>query len=217
MKKPVGALSAFLGLLMLVGACGGESSIGPPEDPDGPVTRAFVNALVQGDTAPSLTTLQETFVAVAGERQTFEIRYDVDPIGEDDSNGRFFRLDLKQSTLLALADGTPLVEGDTVLITVTVDPVNIRVQLEPSGLQFDPAEPAELRFWYTLANPDLNGDGVVNSLDDDILNDLLALWMRPGGENSGEDWERLDASIHDVSDKRLRADLEHFSGYVVAW
>ncbi len=219
MKKPFGALSAFLGLLMLVGGCG--DSTGPdggvPPGGDGVDTiRATVNALMQGDDAPELVSLQETFTAIVGERQTFEMRYDL-PVGEAESNGRFFRLDLDQNSLLALADGTPLVEGDTVLITVTADPVNLKVELEPSGLQFNPAEPAELRFWYTLANPDFNGDGFVNSLDDDIERDLLGFWMRPGAENSGEDWQLLGAVIHDLLDKRFRADVLHFSGYVVAW
>lgn len=215
MTRSAHVLSAMVGLLVLASACDG-GGVGPPEPPPGTITKPFVNALVQGDTAPDLTTLQETFAAVGGERQTFEIRYDVVPNG-DDSNGRYFRLDLHQSTLLALGDGTPILEGDTVLITVTLDPVNLRAELEPSGLQFDPAEPAELRLWYTLANPDLNGDGVVNSLDDDIENNDLGIWMRPGAPESGEDWHLLDDAIHDLSAKRFRADLEHFSGYVVAW
>lgn len=219
MNKSIGRWVPALvaAMLIIVGGCG--DSTGPGELPvvgEGDTIRAVLNILVQGDDAPELVSLQETFTAVAGERQTFEMRYEL-PAGEAESNGRFFRLDLDQNSLLALADGTPIVEGDTVLITVTADPVNLKVQLEPSGLQFNPAEPAELRFWYTLANPDFNGDGVVNSLDDDIERDRLGFWMRPGAENSGEDWQLLGAVIHDLPDKRFRADVLHFSGYVVAW
>lgn len=168
--------------------------------------------LVQGDDAPPLETLEAQFWAVAGERQTFKIRYDV-PVEQENPSPDFFRLDLKQRSLVALPDGTPLVEGDSVLITVSVDPVRLLVDLEPSGLQFDPKEPARLRLVYLRANPDFNQDGAVDALDGAIETGSLGLWFRT---DAGAPWQLVDAD-QDLTRKRFDGEIDHFSGYTVSW
>ncbi len=170
------------------------------------------NALVQGVNAPPLETLHAEFWAIAGERQTFKIRYDI-PGQPEDPSPDFFRLDLKQRTLVALPDGTPLVSGDSVLITVDIDPVKLKVELSPDGLQFDTKDPAELQIWYLRADPDLNRDGIVDSLDTAIETDSLALWVQAG---AGQPWVQLETDKNLLL-KRVRADLFHFSGYIVSW
>ena len=192
--------------------------------PDGDLLTASINSgpgnnqqvedhiLVQGDDAPPLEALEARFWAVTGERQTFRIRYDV-PEEQEDPSPDFFRLDLHQRTLVALPNGTPLSEGDSVEITVTIDTVRLLVELEPNGLTFDPDEPAELRLWYAKANPDLNGDGMVDSTDTNIEQTQLGLWFRP---SAGADWERLDAG-QNLLLKRFDIDVNHFSGYAISW
>jgi len=223
------ALSSLIFILALA-----VSSCSPISDATGPVeklatdlvstqagiqadlSRSTVNALVQADDAGALETLRATFVAVAGERQSFRIRY-LMPAAEGGPSPHFFRLDLHHRTLIAHPDGTPIAEGESVVITVTIDPSDLRVELEPSGLRFNPDEPAELRLSYHRANPDLDGDGDVDLHDADLENNLLGLWVRPGAEDSGEDWTLLGEADQDLVDKDFKAEIEHFSGYVVAW
>lgn len=168
--------------------------------------------LVQADDAPPLETLQAQFWAVAGERQTFKIRYDV-PVEQENPSPDFFRLDLKQRSLVALPDGTPLAAGDSVLITVTVDPSRLLVELEPTGLRFDPKEPAELRLVYLRANADFNGDGVVDAADGAIETGALGIFFRL---DASSPWEAVEAD-QDLTRKRFDADIDHFSGYTVSW
>lgn len=170
------------------------------------------NILTQGPGAPALETLQATFVAVVGEGHSFRIRYDV-PGEVENPSPDFFRLDLDKETLLARPDGTPFAEGETVEITVTVDPQRLIVDLEPSGLRFNPDRPARLRLWYVRANPDLNRDGVVDQLDRDVEVGLLGLYFRADATSP---WERLDAE-QNLLRKRFSIDIEHFSGYTVSW
>src|SRR5260370_25515352 len=77
-----------------------------------------------------------------------------------------------------------LAMGDSVLITVTVDTTTIGVRLEPSGLQF--GAPAQLTVWYGGASGDLNGDGVVDSLDTALAAKGRGLWYREADSNPGE-------------------------------
>ena len=49
--------------------------------------------------------------------------------------------------------------------------------MEPSGLTFNPAEPAELKIHYDHADHDFNEDGVVNTADDQIKT-TLAIWRQ---------------------------------------
>lgn len=104
-----------------------------------------------------------------------------------------------------------LAAGDSVLITVTIDPVNIKVSLEPTGLLF--GDPARLRISYGGASGDLNGDGIVDGTDAEIETRLLGLWYREGAESA---WTRISAS-QSISDKSFTSALLHFSEYAVSW
>ena len=101
--------------------------------------------------------------------------------------------------------------GDSVLITVTVDPSNIAVSLEPSGLRFGDA--ARLQIWYGGAGGDLNGDGAVDQTDTAIDSQLLGLWYREG---SGSAWTRIPAS-QSLGDRSFISALRHFCDYEVSF
>jgi hypothetical protein len=101
--------------------------------------------------------------------------------------------------------------GDSVFVTLTVDPTLIKVSLQPTGLQF--GDPAQLQLWYGGAGGDLNGDGVVDSVDAYIESQLLGLWYR---ETADSAWSRIPAS-QSLTDRSFTSALPHFSEYAVSW
>ena len=111
-----------------------------------------------------------------------------------------------------LADGTEIAVGDSVNITLSVDPVDLSVQLTPHGLIFDESLPTMMRFWYVGALGDLNGDGVVDDYDTQ-LEDQLALWYQA---DESSPWAPT-SSYHSTSGDYFHLYLDHFSGYGVAW
>jgi hypothetical protein len=100
-----------------------------------------------------------------------------------------------------------LAVGDSVLVTVNVDTSKIGVRFEPTGLLF--GTPADLKIFYGGANGDLNGDGVVDSVDARLERQVLGLWYR---EVSTDPWTKLGA-IQSVEEKSFSYALPHFSEY----
>jgi hypothetical protein len=84
--------------------------------------------------------------------------------------------------------------------------------LQPTGLKFSPADPAELKIHYDHANGDLNDDGVSNGLDD-ALERTLAIWRQ---ENPGEPFVRL-VSVLTIETDEADAELTGFSRYALAY
>jgi hypothetical protein len=103
----------------------------------------------------------------------------------------------------------PLAVGDSVLVTVIVDTSKIGVRFEPTGLLF--GTPADLKIFYGGANGDLNGDGVVDSVDARLETQVLGLWYR---EVPTDPWTKLPA-IQSVEEKSFSFALPHFSEYDV--
>lgn len=99
------------------------------------------------------------------------------------------------------------------LITVQVlDPTNILFQMEPTGLTFNPAEPAELKIHYDHADHDFNEDGAVNTIDDQIKS-TLAIWRQ---ETPADNFVRLGSvNVEDLEE--INADVLGFSRYAIAY
>ncbi len=171
--------------------------------------RVLTSASQDSGSPPTLSTYQISFWAVAGE--TREIRIDY----QDDSgdNQPFLRFTVPEDALKSWPDGREFAETDSVLITVALDTTQFLVRLEPTGLQFDPDEPAVLQIWYAGADRDLDGDGDIDGDDTYIELELLRVWYE---ESEGQPWYGLD-STQDVSEKSYTVDLLHFSGYAVSW
>jgi hypothetical protein len=104
-----------------------------------------------------------------------------------------------------------LMPGDSVLITVTIDPSAIQVSLEPTGTQF--GNPAQLKIWYGGAEGDMNGDGIVDATDAQIETHLLGLWYREGADSA---WTPVPAS-QSVGEKSFSSSLKHFCDYAVSF
>jgi hypothetical protein len=125
----------------------------------------------------------------------------------------YLHFEVRDGSLLAGPDGTPIAYGDSVLITVTVDSTAILARMEPSGLQFDPSDPPVLEMWYTGADHDFNGDGVEDSVDNYIKSNLLGMFTQQGADDS---WMIL-SSRHSTYMEKFKAFLDHFSGFAVAY
>ena len=154
----------------------------------------------------SLNQYSASFWAVRGEPRSLQINY-LSATG--DTSSPFLRLTTADPTYVpGVGD---LASGDSVLITVTVDPNTIKVSLEPTGLLF--GEPGQLQISYGGAEGDMNGDGVVDDADSYIESQLLGLWYREGTDSA---WERIPA-VQLLSDKSFTSALPHFSEYAVSW
>ncbi len=204
-RATMGALAA----LLLLTAC--------QNDPAGPQSVVF-----PGDTAQ---TSQLTFArfdaadfagaektgsfwAVKGENRELRLRHAA-PAGQEGE--RFLEFKVPGDALLSRPDGRPFAEGDSILITVTVD-VQARFifDFQPSGLRFSPDKPAELRIDFTRSRRDVNGDGVIDSRDR-VLREGLGIWKR---ENTTAPWIRLQSLRIDPD--RIRADITGFTGFALA-
>jgi hypothetical protein len=109
--------------------------------------------------------------------------------------------------------GTPFANGDSVLITATVDEELFVVEFEPTGLTFTVDTPAQLKVWYTGADEDFDADGDVDSQDAYIDQALLGIWYH---ELEHDPWSEVGAT-QSISDKWFETALLHFSGYAVSW
>jgi hypothetical protein len=146
------------------------------------------------------------FWAVRGEERSVQINY---KSSTGDITSPFLRL-VTSDPIYAPAQGE-LAQGDSVLITVTVDPQDLRVTFEPSGLQF--GNPSEFQVFYGGAGGDLNGDGAVDASDAEIEHHLLGLWYR---QDSTVPWTEVPA-VQSLSEKSFSSELKHFTEYAVSW
>ncbi len=166
--------------------------------------------LQQSPAAPRLQTYQVSFWARRGAQTTVFLSYRRRP-GQWLPDP-FLRFRIPINGLVAGAGGVPLDRGDSVRITLTIDTVSFKVDFQPSGVLFSSSSPAQLAIWYQDANPDLNGDGIVDATDQ-ALKDQLAIWYRGSRTQA---WKQV-WSKNDPSQEVVTAALYHFSQYAVCW
>jgi len=155
----------------------------------------------------SLDRYTAAFWAVRGQERSVQINY-LSSTG--DTSFPFLKLAITDPVFVP-GQGN-LAVGDSVLVTVTIDPSDIKVSFEPTGTMF--GTPAQLRMSYGGAGGDLNGNGVVgDDADREIETRLLGLWYREGEESA---WARIPAS-QSLADKSFMSALAHFSEYAVSW
>ncbi|MEO8448277.1 MAG: hypothetical protein ABI647_00715 [Gemmatimonadota bacterium] len=125
---------------------------------------------------------------------------------------KFARLNIEARSLAARPDGSGFGANDSILITMRiVDPVEIQVELLPSGLKFTAAHPGELKLDYKQNAGDLNGDGKHDAADDQI-EQHLSIWRQ---EKVGDPFVKIGSFKSD--DGELKADLSGFSRWAIAY
>jgi hypothetical protein len=197
------SMTTLLAVGLGLAACGDPAGPELEEKPEDQLV------IVRFDTARFQTAQRSgSFWAVRGEERRLELRY-------ADSSGpggpEFLEFRVRDESLLRRPDGTAFQEGDSILITVNVDPGGRFVfDFQPSGLEFNPLEPAELEVNTELADQDLNGDGVVNEADDRIKQGL-SIWKQ---EASGAPWLQLQSLR--IREHEVRADVTGFTGFACA-
>ncbi|MDH3496960.1 MAG: hypothetical protein OER21_09365 [Gemmatimonadota bacterium] len=125
----------------------------------------------------------------------------------------YLLFDVPANALAQRPDGSAIPTGDSVFIALAIDPLNLVVDLEPSGLQFDAVDRAVLQMYYTGAQGDYDGDGDSDAVDSDIEQQWLGMFFQT---TPTEPWVTM-GSQHSLSGRWFTAWLEHFSGYAIAW
>ena len=161
-------------------------------------------------TAPPLEESTVSFWAVKG-RSVEQKLYFLNSEGQ--RGEEYLALKLEDESLSQRPDGSAIAEGDSVLITITVeDPALLLFSLQPTGLKFSASKPAELKIRYDQADDDLNEDGDVDG-EDDSLESILGIWRQ---ELPGDPFVRL-GSVKVEGQEELEADLQGFSRYAIAY
>lgn len=161
--------------------------------------------------APPFGATVVSFWAVKGENREARLMYRKRP-GSSDST-EFLRFRVDGQSLVNRPDGSPIAEGDSLLITLTIaDSSRLIAGFAPSGLVFNPDKPARLRLKYSEADPDLNHDGVVNAADTALMRGFR-LWRQ---ESPGEPWVSLPSAVNQSS-MEVDADIPGFTRYAVAY
>ena len=203
-----------LAVMLVFVAC--EDTTGPVNDRAVPGPQlswsaaAQTRILQQSASAPPLEAYSVSFWAFVGKTSTVRVRYQ--PAAPESQGDPFLRFEIPKQGLATSADGTRLRRGDSVYITLTIDAVSLDVHFEPSGVSFSKIWPAALTIWYGNANPDLNGDGLVDGTDQ-TLAERLAVWSQT---RKTQRWHKL-ASKNNTRRKFVSARLYHFSEYAVCW
>ncbi|HLB54660.1 MAG TPA: hypothetical protein VJK71_06090 [Gemmatimonadales bacterium] len=196
---------------LLVAVLAGCSGSGPSEPDPGeerPESGLFIIRLAAN--APPLFNSVASFWAYRGRDAKGELFFQ-QPGGT--RGEKFVELDLSDRSLLAYPDGTLFAEGDSVLITIrAVDPGRVLIEFEPSGLRFNPEEPAELEIRYSHADEDFDDDGDEDE-DDAEIEQVLGIWRQA---LLGGPFVRLGTvRIEDL--KELEARLLGFSRLAIAY
>jgi hypothetical protein len=84
--------------------------------------------------------------------------------------------------------------------------------MEPNGLTFDPAQPAELKIHYNHADHDFNEDGVINVIDARLKSEL-AIWRQ---ELLADPFVRL-GSVNSEGLEEIEAKILGFTRYAIAY
>jgi hypothetical protein len=186
----------------------GPPSNAPPVQMD--AVRNAINILVESPTAPPLETYSLRFWLVQGAGGITRVNY------RPGSNGvanRFLQLFVPKQTQVYLPSGSPLASGDSVLITASIDLRQLLVRFEPHGLVFG-YSPARLRMYWGNANLDLNGDGLVDDLDENVVQTLLVIAYQP---LDGAPWSVPSDQVKSLETRYIEISVPHFSNYAVSW
>jgi len=183
-------------------------------DPSGPPTTVPTGQLhfvLQDVTAPALLNDSASFYAKVGEDRRVEMFYQ--GMNPGDTGEAFLRFEVHAASLLKHPDGSAFVPGDSILITVKAgDPSKFDFTFSPTGLQFNPADPARLHIEYNHSNHDFNEDGHEDSADS-VAENKLSVWRNEPPDTL---WTNIGSVKIEEFDE-IEAAILSFSHYAVAW
>jgi hypothetical protein len=202
-ERLLSALTSGLFALVVLG-CSGDSTALETRDP----ARLTVVALAPDH--PDYFNTEAQVWARPGSESEVSL-YLKDPSGE--RGDRYVRLVIHGASLRAFPDGHPFAQGDSVLITIRVPDVSTAmILLLPSGLQFNPGQPAELSMEYTYCEKDLDHDGIVSRADT-VIRRGMAIWRQ---EMLTSPFIKL-GTVNTESIQELNARLLGFSRFAIAY
>ncbi len=192
---------------LALAACDSATAPGPARPAGGPALSSsnLLSIFARYDPAfAPLVPAETSFVAVQGQPADFLVRFQ----GQGDP---VLELKLSSTSLAEYPSGAVIAPGDSVTISVAKDASGrILFYFGPSGLRFNPLSPAQLTIWYTHANPDVNGDGVVNATDV-LLESEFGLYRQ---ELLTDPWLGIP-STNLTSLQTIQASISGFTGYSV--
>jgi hypothetical protein len=198
-----------LALVAVVATALGCSNTGGPSSG---LPRAQLNFVRQDSTYKPLRAARDSFWAKVGVDRQLQIFYQ--GITPADTGPEFLRFEVASDALFRKPDGTAFGPNDSIRITVTVvDPKQFWFEFEPSGLQFNPNNPARLKLTYQYADHDFNEDGRIDAADSTIEG-RLDLWRR---EPPDTVWFRVIGAVKFEDLEEFDVNLFSFSQYAVAW
>ena len=193
-------LASLLGAALMV-ACGGDSTapntvVKPASD---------LHFLQLSASAPALQATTVSFYAKKGEDREARVQF---------QNGAdYLRFRVFGNSLLQRPDGSEFVQGDSILITITVtDPKKLQADFQPAGLKFSPSAPARLQFEFGECDGDINGDGVVDATDTALL-PLISTWRQ---ETTDAPWIKVTSTV-EANISEVQAFITGFTGYALAY
>lgn len=162
--------------------------------------------------APALATDSIGFWAFVGTRHEEHIYYLPRP-GE--MNGELcLRFRVRDNSLWRKPDGTPFNAVDSIFISIKVIDLSRQIfEMQPSGLRFNPNEPADLQVKYVERDHDFDDDGAVDADDLHIETTQLSMWRR---ELAGQPWVKQASGVSPDFDE-IETDIFGFTHYVVAF
>jgi len=167
--------------------------------------------ILRQSTGAELESYSVSFWAVKGRPATARVKYK-DAQSAFAGGLTFLEFNVPKAGLDRAPNGQRIRMGDSVQITLTVDPTLLKVDFQPAGLQFSDRDPATLAMSYVGADPDFNADGTVDAADA-VVASQLAIWYAP---DSASSWAALESKISG-NNGTVDTKVYHFSGYSVAW
>ena len=199
-------LAVTIAVTACIAACDTSATTAPEERPT-----SGLRLLTVLPTAPLLSTTTASFYAVKGKNAGADIWYRA-RLGRSDST-KMLEFRMGGESLDRRPDGTAIALGDSVLITITVvNPTNLIVDFQPSGLKFSSKDPPRLKMFFGECGVDLDRDGKVTS-NDDSIEQQLSLWRQ---ETATSPWIKL-SSLVVKENSEIDAQLGGFTGYAVAY
>ena len=197
----------MVGLLALAIAIACSDPSGPPP----PVPTSQLHFVLQSATARPLLSDTASFYAKVGENRRVELFYQGAALG--DTGESFLRFEVPGTGLYRRPDGSAFAPGDSILITIRVlDRRKFLFDFQPTGLQFNPSDPARLHIDYVHADHDYDGDGRITA-SDSMIQKKLDIWQRTPPDTL---WTKLGAlNVEELEE--LEGKIHHFTDHAIAW